>query len=543
MYCRKCGNQLDDDSKFCDKCGTKVELLEEDNVASRATRDVKEDSDAKRISQEEKTIEDEGIETILDLEEPFVVKDIKKVADKKTQVCNGVILTMLVIVLMLEILAYIPINNRKKLSIAYEMCVQNQIEEKPLFDELWADIQEDTDKKAVFIKAIRVRAEQIYLNTEEDVVNRLQQLQDLQTWGVVDTTYFQEQLQAEIFCNHLVNDSSDVVIASLIGVSESLLNRYMVCSFQKGEDMYQQYLQETITYEAFLAYIQNLQACNILNYPIVDWSERLSAVSTNRTAFLQAEEQYNQKNYYEAFVLLNGLSLHQDDTVYNEKIETLKASIVAEAKAHYLEMANSYLANGDKKSSAKIYKDLKGIYGNEDADVKTIVGSLVEDWKVAYLEKLRELANTEETTMGGTGCYTRFFLKKLFLDGDEIPELLVFAPLENWGKIRIYTYEDGIKEVTLDGLNQYVADVYYWAETTGGLIIVGGQDCEEYSCFSVDDTGKHRFNSGASGYLNRDNYDEYKAMTSIIGQSEHINFHDMKENNYKKYLKLGDLDL
>lgn len=26
MFCRKCGEQLPDDAKFCGKCGTKVEL-------------------------------------------------------------------------------------------------------------------------------------------------------------------------------------------------------------------------------------------------------------------------------------------------------------------------------------------------------------------------------------------------------------------------------------------------------------------------------------------------------------------------------------
>ncbi len=27
MYCRKCGNELKEDDMFCNKCGTKVELI------------------------------------------------------------------------------------------------------------------------------------------------------------------------------------------------------------------------------------------------------------------------------------------------------------------------------------------------------------------------------------------------------------------------------------------------------------------------------------------------------------------------------------
>ena len=30
MYCEKCGNKLDYDSKFCDKCGTVIETT--DNI-------------------------------------------------------------------------------------------------------------------------------------------------------------------------------------------------------------------------------------------------------------------------------------------------------------------------------------------------------------------------------------------------------------------------------------------------------------------------------------------------------------------------------
>lgn len=558
MYCRKCGNQLDDDSKFCDKCGTKVELVEEDNVESRVATDKKGGSGDNGISQDEKVIEGEGTDTILEVEKPFVVEDIKKVADKKTQVWDGVILTMLAIALVLEIMVYIPIDREKKMSIAYEICIQNRVEEKPVFDELWAEVLEDTDKKAIFVNAVRVRGEQIYLNTEEDAANRLQQLQDLQTWGVVDTTYFQEQLQAEIFCNHLVNGSADVAIASLTGISESLLNRYKVCSFQRGEELYQQYLQESITYEAFLAYIQNLQACNILNYPIVDWSQRMNAVSVNRTAFLQAQEQYTQKNYYEAFTLLNGLSLHQDDTVYNEKIETLKASIVAEAKQHYLEIVNSYLANGDKKSSADIYKKLKEMYGEEDVEVKTIVSSLVDDWKIAYLEKLRELGNTEVSTAGGTGCYTQFYLKELFNDGDGIPELIVFAPLDSWGRIKIFSYQNGLEEIKFGNEDINVSAVYYIPEGEGGLTLSGARGPRTYYTFGVADKGKHELYPGVIGTLfsareaywdgegGIDNEDAENARMNIeaFTQKEHmINFYNMKEKNYKKYLELGDLDL
>lgn len=35
MYCKNCGNQLDDDSRFCDKCGTNVDLIQESGVKHR----------------------------------------------------------------------------------------------------------------------------------------------------------------------------------------------------------------------------------------------------------------------------------------------------------------------------------------------------------------------------------------------------------------------------------------------------------------------------------------------------------------------------
>lgn len=555
MYCRKCGNQLDDDSKFCDKCGAKVELLGEDYSVNSKVKGINEAVADKNVSQKEGIPESEA--SILDDEKPFVVKDIKKPSEKKMQVWNVVILVVLVSVLVLEVVVYTSLSKAKKMSLAYEICVQNQTKEKTIFDELWADIQEDTDQKAIFEKYVRLRGEQIYFDTEVDVTKRLQQLQDLQIWGVIDTTYFQEQLQAEMFCNYLANDSLDVAISSLTGISESMLNRFKSSSFQKGEDLYQQYLQEEITDEVFLRYIQNLQACNILSYPIVDWSERLDIVSTSRNAFLQAHEQYTQKNYYEAFALLNGLKLHEDDAVYNEKIETLNASIVAEAKPHYLELVNSYLAEGDKESGTDIYKKLKAIYGAEDEDVKMLVTSLVEDWKMVYLEKLRELENTEVSTAGGTGCYTQFYLKDLFHDGDGIPEMIVFAPLDLWGRIKIFSYQNGLEEIDFGGENIDVSAVYYCVEDEGGLVIRGANGSKVYRSFGIVGSGKHEMLPGATGtmFSSREAYwdgeggldeDAEAALMNIAAftQKEHmIDFYGMNEENYKKYLELGDLDI
>ena len=32
MYCKNCGSQIDDDSKFCDKCGQTISKNEEKNI-------------------------------------------------------------------------------------------------------------------------------------------------------------------------------------------------------------------------------------------------------------------------------------------------------------------------------------------------------------------------------------------------------------------------------------------------------------------------------------------------------------------------------
>ena len=39
MYCKNCGSQIDDDSKFCDKCGQTISKNEErDNTAAKDTK-------------------------------------------------------------------------------------------------------------------------------------------------------------------------------------------------------------------------------------------------------------------------------------------------------------------------------------------------------------------------------------------------------------------------------------------------------------------------------------------------------------------------
>ena len=35
MYCKKCGNKIEDDAKFCTKCGFKIETEETDIKTTR----------------------------------------------------------------------------------------------------------------------------------------------------------------------------------------------------------------------------------------------------------------------------------------------------------------------------------------------------------------------------------------------------------------------------------------------------------------------------------------------------------------------------
>lgn len=38
MYCKNCGSQIDDDSKFCDKCGQTISKKEENNINEKSVK-------------------------------------------------------------------------------------------------------------------------------------------------------------------------------------------------------------------------------------------------------------------------------------------------------------------------------------------------------------------------------------------------------------------------------------------------------------------------------------------------------------------------
>ena len=47
MFCKKCGAQLDDDAKFCEKCGTAIKKIVPAAVSPRDEASVDQDEDMK----------------------------------------------------------------------------------------------------------------------------------------------------------------------------------------------------------------------------------------------------------------------------------------------------------------------------------------------------------------------------------------------------------------------------------------------------------------------------------------------------------------
>ena len=45
MYCKNCGSQIDDDSKFCDKCGQTISKNEENNSNVEQSSNEKKDNE------------------------------------------------------------------------------------------------------------------------------------------------------------------------------------------------------------------------------------------------------------------------------------------------------------------------------------------------------------------------------------------------------------------------------------------------------------------------------------------------------------------
>ena len=90
MYCNKCGNQVDDDAKFCSKCGTPVNLEVNNEISQEYKQGVTENKS--------EDITNADTQKVLEIAEPVTQTPVKakKAFNKKLAVILSLVLALVI---------------------------------------------------------------------------------------------------------------------------------------------------------------------------------------------------------------------------------------------------------------------------------------------------------------------------------------------------------------------------------------------------------------------------------------------------------------